>query len=106
MMTMVMTSLLKGKHVNDSTEDDKDTDDDKEDDDDITDDDNDDDDNYYVPNKNMELDFSDNEEFLAELSDCSDEVIELTSKVKSKRAKGGGQRYGGKPTLSDRSQTT
>ena len=35
----------------------------------------DDDDGNYVPNANKELDFSDDEEFLAELSDCSNEVI-------------------------------
>ena len=65
------------------------------DDDNNTDEDDNDDDGNYVPNANKELDFSDNEEFLAELSDCSDEVIELTSKVKSKRAKGGVSAMGG-----------
>ena len=78
----------------DITEDDKDTDDNKEDDINIADDDDDDDDNY-IPNANKELDFSDDEEFLAELLDCSDEVIELMSKVKSKWAKGGNNAKGG-----------
>ncbi len=59
----------------------------KGDEDDDVDDEDDDDDVIYVPNANKDLDFSDDEEFLVDLSDCSDEVIEVTKKVTSKWAK-------------------
>ncbi len=68
--------------------------DDDFDDDNNTDEDDNDDNGNYVSNANKELDFSDDEEFLAELSNCSDDVIEVKSKGKGvKKAKGGNQHY-------------
>ena len=81
--------------------------DDDFDDNNNTDEDDDDNDGNHVPNVNKELDFSDDKEFLAELSDCSDDVIEVESKGKGvKKAKGGNQHYRNGPKPPDTSRMT